>query len=716
MDGGENQSINQKEELIKSSIELNKALNDQKSSSKDLEEFKKDYSLLFNKMLNGFALHKIILDKEGKPCDYRFLEVNPAFEKLTGFKGSEIIGKTLHKVLPVLDPYWIDVYGKVAMTGKSIQFESYSQSLCKYFEVSAYSPRKGYLATIFSDITELKKREEKITKLYNLQASVRTINQLLLRANNEKHLYQQICDIIAKIELVKFVWIGLTNAENFDVKPIAYAGEKENFLLKVDIKWDNSQSGKCPAGMAIKTAKPYIVNNVKSDLRYLPCRDDALKRGYNSIITLPLIHGGKVIGAMGAYSDKENAFSDKDVEFFKEVANDIAVGVKSIRFEKRLEESNQKLQKLYSLQSVIRDINQFLLRTTDEKELYQKICDMLIKLEFVRFTWVGLAEEKSFGIKPVAYAGAEEGFLSKIKVKYDDSKFGNDPAGSAIKTGKPLVISDIKTDPRYIPWREEALKRGFVSDIALPLIHEGKVIGVMNIYSGIKEVFAQEEVEFLSEVANDIAVGIKSIRLENDLQKRNRQLQKSMESVIFIMGKIGESKDPYTAGHQKRVTQLATAIAKKMRLSEEKIEAIRFASLIHDIGKVGIPSEILSKPTKLNENEFALIKDHPSICYNIIKDVHLPWEVADIVWQHHERLDGSGYPRRLKDKEILLEAKILCVADVVEAMSSHRPYRPALGIDKALEEISMNKGKLYDPDVVDACVKLFKEDGFKFKT
>ena len=181
------------------------------------------------------------------------------------------------------------------------------------------------------------------------------------------------------------------------------------------------------------------------------------------------------------------------------------------------------------------------------------------------------------------------------------------------------------------------------------------------------------------------------------------------------MAKMSESKDPYTAGHQQRVSQLATAIARKMGLPEDRIEAIKFASLIHDIGKFIIPGEILSKPSKLSKTEFTLIKEHPKTGYNIIKDVEFPWEIASIILQHHERLDGSGYPMGLKDKEILLEAKILAVADVVEAMNSHRPYRPALGIDKALEEISMNKGKLYDSDAVDACIKLFKEDGFKFE-
>ena len=176
-----------------------------------------------------------------------------------------------------------------------------------------------------------------------------------------------------------------------------------------------------------------------------------------------------------------------------------------------------------------------------------------------------------------------------------------------------------------------------------------------------------------------------------------------------------EAKDPYTAGHQQRVSQLAIAIAKELNLPPDKIEGIRIASLIHDIGKISIPTEILSKSTTLSDIEFSLIKYHSQIGYDILKSIDFAFPIAKIVLQHHEKLDGSGYPNNLKGDEILLKAKIICVADVVEAMSSHRPYRPALGIDAALEEISKNRGILYDPEVVDVCLKLFKKEGFKFK-
>jgi len=165
-------------------------------------------------------------------------------------------------------------------------------------------------------------------------------------------------------------------------------------------------------------------------------------------------------------------------------------------------------------------------------------------------------------------------------------------------------------------------------------------------------------------------------------------------------------------GHQQRVADLARSIATEMGLSADRQDFIRTASSIHDIGKIAVPAEILSKPTKLTDLEFGLIKTHSQSGYDILKDIEFPWPVADVVLQHHERMDGSGYPHGLKGENISLEARILAVADVVEAITSHRPYRPALGIDVALEEISRNRGILYDADVVDACLKLFREKGY----
>ncbi len=203
--------------------------------------------------------------------------------------------------------------------------------------------------------------------------------------------------------------------------------------------------------------------------------------------------------------------------------------------------------------------------------------------------------------------------------------------------------------------------------------------------------------------------------VEEQLLKSNEKLKKSLNDAINTMTKIVELRDPYISGHQLRVTDLAVAMAKHMGLDADRIDILRMASTIHDIGKIYVPSEILSKPGKLSEIEFRMLQTHPRGGYDIAKSMDFHCSVADTILQHHERLDGSGYPMGLKKEEILQEAKILAVADVVEAMASHRPYRPALGIDKALEEIWHNKGVLYDCDSVDTCLELFNQKKFIFK-
>lgn len=199
------------------------------------------------------------------------------------------------------------------------------------------------------------------------------------------------------------------------------------------------------------------------------------------------------------------------------------------------------------------------------------------------------------------------------------------------------------------------------------------------------------------------------------LKNTLNDLQKTMYGIIEAMGLTVEIRDPYIAGHQRRVAEIARAIAIEMGLSERQVEGVRIAGLIHDIGKITIPDEILSKPGKITEHEFGIIKSHPKVGYDILRKINFPWPISQIVYQHHERMDGTGYPQGLSGELILLEARIMAVADVVEAMSSHRPHRQALGIDIALEEISKNREVLYDPEVVDACLRLFKEKGFEFR-
>ena len=234
---------------------------------------------------------------------------------------------------------------------------------------------------------------------------------------------------------------------------------------------------------------------------------------------------------------------------------------------------------------------------------------------------------------------------------------------------------------------------------------------------------------------NEVIINVSNALLRRDLETQNRQhrenlekivlertdaLQKAlndtrmaMERIVQAVALTVEIRDPYTAGHQKRVASVACAIAAEMGLSEEKIEGLRMAGYIHDIGKISVPAEILSKPGKISVHEFAIIKSHPEIGYEILKDIDFPWPIAQTVYQHHERVDGSGYPLGIKGDKIIIEAMITAVADVVDAMASHRPYRPSLGVVEALEEIEKKSGVLYDPAAGKACLNIFREKGFQ---
>ena len=262
--------------------------------------------------------------------------------------------------------------------------------------------------------------------------------------------------------------------------------------------------------------------------------------------------------------------------------------------------------------------------------------------------------------------------------------------------------------------------------ISAPLIVKDEVVGLLLVQS---DDLTEEDIPAITAFAYQMAAAWRKVlllqhlksslteveRAQEELQQSFVKLQRTLEGTVNVLVSTVEMRDPYTAGHQRRVTQLACAIAKEMGLPEEQIEGLRMAGLIHDLGKITIPAEILSKPGQLSDIEWGLIKAHSQAGYDVLKTVDFPWPVAEIVLEHHKRLDGSGYPQELSGAGILMKARIMAVADVVEAMASHRPYRPARGLDKALEEISQNRGVLYDPEVVDVCLKLFTENGFKFE-
>ncbi len=280
-----------------------------------------------------------------------------------------------------------------------------------------------------------------------------------------------------------------------------------------------------------------------------------------------------------------------------------------------------------------------------------------------------------------------------------------------------LDTLDVNVNPWFIrlaPAERRVLESNKI-ELLVPLKHNDNLAGLL-LLSGkaTLQPYSNEERRLLKIVGADVAAGIDNASLYENIKRKQSDTEKAMDGVIHAVSLVVESRDPYTAGHQRRVAELARSIANAMGLSEWQATGVYVAGLLHDVGKVAVPSEILSKSGKISQHEYNIIKSHSQVGYDILNKINFPWPVTTAILQHHERLNGSGYPAGISGREIIIEARILGVADVVEAMSSHRPYRPALGLGAALEEITAKRGVLYDPQAVDACLNLLQKNQAAF--
>ena len=351
--------------------------------------------------------------------------------------------------------------------------------------------------------------------------------------------------------------------------------------------------------------------------------------------------------------------------------------------------------------------NQTLVRATDEQSLLADLCRIVVDEGGYSFAWVARAEPNGkLLVTPVVRVGRDEGFYEAVLAVGHPLR--RSAATQAIRTRRPSVISDVERLRVTDPLRGPALERGYRSMAGLPLLTDGQCLGALVIHSVEPDAFPAETLERLTELAGDAAFGMMALRTRTERTGYLERLDRSLLRTVDAIGATIEVRDPYTAGHQHRVSDLAGAIARRLCMPDDEVRGICIAASIHDIGKIAVPAELLSRPGKLQPAEFELIKCHSQTGYDIIKNIEFPWPVAEIVLQHHERLDGSGYPRGLKGEQINRGARIIQVADVVEAIAHYRPYRPALGLDVAVEEIRKNRGTLYDPEVVDSCLALIE--------
>jgi PAS domain S-box-containing protein len=378
---------------------------------------------------------------------------------------------------------------------------------------------------------------------------------------------------------------------------------------------------------------------------------------------------------------------------------------------KQAELNVQRLNRLYAMSSAI---NAMILRETDLQAMYQNACRIAVEVGLFKMAWIGLPDTEGEALVPIASAGFVDGYLDTFRLDLNDSSMNTGPASVCYRTGKCVTCNDIAHDLNFpASLRAKAIDRSYRSAASAPIMVEGKAVGIITLYATETGFFNDEEVELIERLASALGFAIAALRAGQARDRYQRDLRASLEQTIAVIAETVSQRDPYTAGHERRVADLCIHIARGMGLDEERLQGLRLAASIHDLGKIGVPAEILSKPGRLTPIQYSLIQEHAQLGYEIIRSVPFPWPIADIVRQHHERLDGSGYPQGLKGDAILLESRILAVADVVESMMTHRPYRVARGLDTALEEIVNGSGVHYDTDAVDACVYLFRNQKYE---
>ncbi|MFA5309527.1 MAG: HD domain-containing phosphohydrolase [Dehalococcoidales bacterium] len=377
------------------------------------------------------------------------------------------------------------------------------------------------------------------------------------------------------------------------------------------------------------------------------------------------------------------------------------------------------------------------LRLTVDRWFYRERYDHLQNLK--RFTWAnksdldleqltaslvdtvsnGMQSRAVYLLLPVPASGNyitynHAGLKNRKEIHFS----ANSPFITAMtQLNRVVDFIDLDTIPSLaeMPARDRQALNDNDIELMVPLRNNGHMAGMLLLDSKIsREPYSYEERRLLQEISGDLATNIENANSFETMKRKHSELQKAISGVVHAVSILVGSRDPYTAGHQRRVAELAREIAREMGLSEWQTTGVFISGLLHDVGKVSVPAEILSKSGQITASEFAIIKNHCRVGYDILKKIDFPWPVTRAILQHHERLNGSGYPEGLKENQIIMEARILGVADVVEAMASQRPYRPALGLVYALAEIKRGRGVIYDADIVDVCLKLLNQNEPEF--
>jgi PAS domain S-box-containing protein len=650
----------------------------------EIEQYKKSlliseqrYRQLFETMLNGFALHEIILDEHNQPVDYRFIVVNPAFEKLTGLRAENIVGKTVLEVMPNTEPYWIETYGRVACTGDPVLIENYSQELDRYYRVFAFSPTQGQFATLFEDITLQKKNER-------YQAALLQLSEKIRQTYSTEEMSQTVVHAIRSILEIETAAIALKTPENDTLYRIVYGIGKAKQWIGAEFSKDQGITG-----YAIRSQTPYFQNNLTEDPYYL--RDQP--HYYDPYVAaVPLLSGKEPVGALMLGRNKP--FTDSDQMIITAMGELIGNALQRMLLQEKTQQTVDYLSALRKIDLTIthgRDLGERLRVLLEAVIEHQKVDAASIWLKDPQTDFYKLSAAQGFHLKELPnliepYPGIRTDVTQIVHLQYEH-------LNNALEGDFSSLVRN----------------EGFVNFMGIPLITKKNHWGILQLWKCSEIKPTHEWMNFLEMLAGQAAIAIEDIQLLTDLQYHINELQIAYDTTLQGWAKALEIRDAETQNHSQRVTQITIELAKRLGIAENQLPHIRRGTLLHDIGKMGIPDAILNKPGPLSPEEWQIMRRHPQMAYDILSGIPFLKPALDIPYYHHEKWDGSGYPNGLKGEEIPLAARIFAVVDVWDALLSDRPYRPAWKKHEVIAYLREQSGKQFDPKVVDAFLQLISE-------
>lgn len=519
-------------------------------------------------------------------------------------------------------------------------------------------------AALLSLLEDQREAAARIRRLNTAYAVLSQTNEAIVRIGSRDELFERICRIAVDSGGYLGAWIGLIDEDAGIVAPVARAGRVDGYIDQLRIGTDPARpEGRGPTATALREGRPHYCQDFLADPATAPWHELAQRFGIRASAALPLTRRNFVVGALNLYAAAAGAFDAQTCTLLEEMAGDVSFALENFDREALRRQAERDLQ--------------------EREQLFRSLVEQNIAAIFM------LDGGRIFFANPRAceilgYAPGELDGLQVLQIVAEE-----DRADIAAMMRKVLA-GEVESVERNITGLR---KDGGTVDIGARAVRA--LVGGRPMILG---------------VAQDIGERRKA---QEEIERYTRRLEHAMMATVEAVSAMVELRDPYTAGHERRVGELAAALGEELGLPEKTVTGLRMTGYVHDIGKISVPAELLSKPGRLTAVEFEIIKTHPRSGYDILKGVEFPWPLPEVILQHHERLDGSGYPQGLKGEAILPEARIMAVADVVEAMSSHRPYRPGLGIERALAEIEQNRGRHYDADVVDACLRLFREKGYE---